>query len=371
MIEKGKISSMQMGIMLYPTIIATAILSAPSGTVQYAKNDMWLSPIWASLGGFLAVYIAHKLHKLYPKQTVIQYSERILGKILGKSLGFILIIVNLLVTDGLIIRQYTEVVVGVFLPQTPMFVVTASLVLVCGFAVRGGLEVVGRSAELFIPLYIFSLVIIIALLIPEFNPSHIFPIMENGLIPSIKGAISPLAMFSLFFNIAYLLPYLTDEEKGMKWSMISVCAVMATLVMLNITTIFVLGGTTGNFVYPVLSAARYISVADLLENLETIVMALWVAGTFIKVSVMYYVTVLATAQLLGLSDSRFIVFPIGLLIVLFSFWGIPNFVEVAKFMRTISPLYASWFNVAIPILLLLIAVIRRKLKKKDIISADH
>ncbi|MCQ6275566.1 endospore germination permease [Bacillus sp. V3B] len=359
MIEKGKISSLQMGIMFYPTIIASALLSVPSGTAKHAKNDLWLSPIMASVIGFLAVYMAYRLHKFFPKQTLIEYSEHILGKVLGKALGF-LFIFNLLFTNGFTIRQYTELSIGAFLPNTPMIVVTSGLVLVCGFAVRGGLEVVGRAAQMFFPIYLVSLIVIIILLIPEFNFKHLLPIMENGLMPPIKGSAIPLSMFTLFFFIAYLLPYVTDEEKGRKWSLISVGAVMLTLVITNITILFVFGGTTSNYVYPVLSAARYISIADFLEHLESIVIAIWVSGTFIKLSVQYYITVLATAQVLGLSDTRSIVFPIGVFNVLFSFWGIENFSELSSVIGTVLPFYAFGFNIAIPFLLLLIVVIRKK-----------
>ena len=38
--------------------------------------------------GFLNVYIAFELHKRYPKQTVIQLSEQILGKFAGEISQF-------------------------------------------------------------------------------------------------------------------------------------------------------------------------------------------------------------------------------------------------------------------------------------------
>ena len=82
--EKGKISSLQMAFLMYPTIVATAVLGVPSITAKYAKTDLWLSPILASLIGYATVYITYKLHKLYPKQTVIQFSEHIIGRIRGK-----------------------------------------------------------------------------------------------------------------------------------------------------------------------------------------------------------------------------------------------------------------------------------------------
>lgn len=364
MIEKGKISSLQMAIMFYPTIIATAILAVPAGTAKFARNDSWISPIWSSLIGFLVVYVAYRLHKLYPKQTIIQYGEKILGKFFGKVFGFIQVL-SLLIANGNTARQYMELVVGAFLPITPMVLVGASLVLVCAFAVRGGVEVVGRASQLFFPLYFFSLVMIIVLLIPEFKPENILPIMENGLKPSLKGAVVPGSMLPLFFLISYILPYVSDEEKVMKWGMFSVFAVMLTLVVTNLTILFVFGGTTSIYVYPVLSAAKYISIADFFENVESIIMAVWVAGSFIKLSVLYYVTVLATAQVLELSDSRMIVFPIGFLIMVFTFWTLPNFSKLTKLLGTTLPFYAVFIYVIIPIFLLIIALIRKKMESSN------
>ena len=90
--EKGKISSLQMAFIMYPTIVATAILGVPSITAKYAKNDLWLSPILASLIGYVTVYIAYKLHKLYPKQTIIQFSEQIMGRIRGENSRFVILV---------------------------------------------------------------------------------------------------------------------------------------------------------------------------------------------------------------------------------------------------------------------------------------
>lgn len=57
MIEKGRISTLQMAIMIYPTIMAMAVLLVPAITGKFAKQDMWLSPVWASSIGFLSAYL--------------------------------------------------------------------------------------------------------------------------------------------------------------------------------------------------------------------------------------------------------------------------------------------------------------------------
>lgn len=361
--EKGKISSLQMGIMMYPTIIATAILMVPSFTAKYAKQDLWLSPIWTSIIGYLTVFIVYRLYKLYPNQTVIQFSEQIIGRFAGKILGFLYLFFYI-PTTGLITRSYGEFLVDSFLPRTPVIVITASMVLVCAFVVRGGIEVLGRVAELFLPVFIVPLIILIILLIPDFRFGNILPIMENGMMPSIKGAFIQQGWFTEFFVMTFLLPFVSDAKKGLKSGMLTVFAVMATLVFVNLTVYFVLGTTTANKVYPLMNAARYISLAKFFEHLESVIMAIWILGTFVKISVFYYACVLATAQLLNLSDYRPVVWPVGILIVELSFWSLPSVMELRQYEIFALPFYALLVQTIIPLFLLLIAAIRKKKPKK-------
>jgi spore germination protein KB len=146
MIEKGRISALQMWIMLYPTVIATDIITVPAISIKYAGRDLWLSTIWASLVGFLVVYVIDRLNKLYPGQTFIQYCEHILGVLPGKFLGLIYLF-YFLFAEGIILREYAEFVNEAFLSHTPSFVIVGGLVFVCACAVRGGVEVIGRSAQ--------------------------------------------------------------------------------------------------------------------------------------------------------------------------------------------------------------------------------
>ncbi|MDQ7861045.1 GerAB/ArcD/ProY family transporter [Peribacillus frigoritolerans] len=190
-----------------------------------------------------------------------------------------------------------------------MIVVIGSMVLVCAFSVHGGLEVIARSAEFLVPVVIILLLVIVILLIPDLEPKNLYPVMEKGIMPSLKGAVVPSSWFTEFFLISFLLPFLDKKEKGLKWGMISVFAVMLTMVVTNLFSLFLFGDITATFTYPVMSAARYINLADFLQHLDSIVMAIWVSGTFIKISVFYYAIVIGTAQWLNLSDHRPIVFP--------------------------------------------------------------
>ncbi|MED4225015.1 endospore germination permease [Neobacillus cucumis] len=362
MIERGKISSIQMAVMMNPTILATVLMLVPAITAKHAKQDLWLSPIWASVTGFIIVYIAYRFHKLYPKETLIQFSELILGKVIGKIIAASYLLFYMHIT-GIITREYGEFVSGTFLHLTPMVVVLGSMVMVSAFAVYGGLEVIGRCAEIIVPVVTLLYLTIFVLLFKDLDMSHMFPILENGLAPSLLGSIVPQCWFSEYFLISFFLPYLTDQEKGLKWGMISVFSVMLIMVITNIMTLLLLGKLNSVVTYPVMIAARYISIADFFEHLEAVVMAIWVAGAFVKITVFYYVLVLGMAQWLKLKDFRPLVLPTGVLLVIIGQWSASSLQELSQFLSSTATFYVLSFQLGLPIILLLIALIKNRSKQ--------
>ena len=262
------------------------------------------------------------------------------------------------------VRGYSEFIVSSFLINTPISVIMASMVLLCAFAVQGGIEVLGRLAQLFSPLFIVPIFIFVILLSPDFDVKNIFPILGEGIIPSLKGAMVPGGWYSEFFLIIFLLPFLTDVKKARKYGMLTVLAVMLTLVVVNLTVLFVLGPTTASKVFPLMNATRYVNLGDFFENLESIAMAVWIVGAFVKISVFYYAVVLGTAQWLNLSDYRVIIWPFAIIIIEFAFWSLPSMAEYVSYLTTVLPFYGPFVQTIIPLFLLMIAIVRKKIQKR-------
>lgn len=358
--EKGKISSLQMAMMIYATTISTAMISTPGLVAKYAKNDFWMSPILASLIGFVTVYIVCELHKLYPKQTVIEYSTQIVGRIPGKIIG-LLIPFFCLMAAGHMLRDYSEFLLSAYLPRTPISVIITSMILLSAFAVNGGIEVIGRLAHLFSPFFILPFIIFVFLLFPDFEIKNIFPILGNGVIPPIKGSILE-TFYGEFFLFTFLLPYLSDVKKARKYGMMTVFAIMLTLVVLNLTVIFILGPTAYFKNFPLMIAIRQIHLADFVENLESIAIVAWIIGSFLRITVFFYAAALSTAQWLNLPDYRVVIWPLAIIAVEFSFWSLPSTAEYAKYSTNVVPFYAPLVEMIIPLILLFIAIVRKKRK---------
>lgn len=55
----------------------------------------------------------------------------------------------------------------------------------------------------------------------------------------------------------------------------------------NLFCLFLIGDLTDTFVFPVMIAARYITIADFLQHIESLIIAIWIFGIFVKISVFY------------------------------------------------------------------------------------
>lgn len=343
--------------MIIPTIIATGVLSIPSIAGKFARHDMWMTPIVGALIGFITVYITWKLHQLFPKSTPIQYSERILGKAVGRL--FSLFLVSFYIHDtGIAVRQYSDFISGNVMRETPEIVFSISIVFVSALAVRGGIEVIARAAVICTTIFL-STSLVLLLLIKDIDISNMLPILEDGLLPVIKGGLVHTAWFSEFFLLAFIYPFINTKRKGLKSGMKASLYVMLLLLYFHFFVLTILEVSAINQFYPVYSIIRSISVFGFFENFEVLVTASWVLGNFVKVSVFLYVGSLGLAQLLRLSNYRIIVFPVSLLLVLLSYWDIPNIVELVDFLAKVQPFYFVLVQTVFPLFLLLIALARR------------
>ena len=359
MIEKGKISATQMGIMLYLAVTPTAILTTPSITYQFAKQDSWISPFWA-VGGLVAALAAIGLHRRYPKMNLVQASERIVGKIPGKLLA-VLFSFYFLYINSLIVREYSDFVVGATLERTPPFVVAGSMVLVCAIAVRGGVEVVGRFAQLFLPVFLAFFLLIVLSAIPDLEPLNLLPVMGEGVWPSIKGSYVLQSWFGEFIIASYLLPFVTERAKEVNKSLFAaLLAVILTMAVTNLTAVMLLGEITGNFTYPLLIMVRYIQLAEFFTHVSSLFMAIWVFGTFVKICVFHYVTAIGIAQWMNLSDFRPVVLPLGFLLVVLSIWTAPSHQELTHAIATSVTVLTLFIFVLIPAALAVLALLRKK-----------
>src|SRR5690606_34314498 len=97
--------------------------------------------------------------------------------------------------------------------QTPSVVVNLLFLIIIVFAVTLGLETFARAAQLFLPFILLLLFLLLTALLPLTRFENLTPIMEFGISPVLKGALTVIGI--PFLDLAILLmifPYVKDSR---------------------------------------------------------------------------------------------------------------------------------------------------------------
>ncbi|MED4241083.1 GerAB/ArcD/ProY family transporter [Priestia megaterium] len=362
--EKVKVSASQLFILMVLFELGSALLVP---LAIRAKQDAWLAILLGMVGSFVLFLVYHKLYTYYPDLLPTEYMQKILGKVMGTVLAFVYIL-YFMYDAARVLRDFGEMLLTFAYPDTPLFIANALLMLVIIYTVRKGIEVIARSGELlFIFMYILAVagfILIVSSGLIEIK--NLQPVLEEGLLPSLKVALSETLYFPFTEAIVFtmILPYLNDSKKA-KVTML--CATGLSGINLAITMLInvsVLGvNLTARSQFPLLSTVESIQVADFLERLDVFFMLAMVIGIFFKVSVLFYAAVIGTASLFKIKSPSRMSYPLGIIILFMSITIASNFQEHLH-----EGLYAAKFVLHIPLftiipsLLLLVAFLKNRKK---------
>ncbi|GGG71580.1 GerAB/ArcD/ProY family transporter [Paenibacillus radicis (ex Gao et al. 2016)] len=353
--KKSRISAAQLCLLMYLASSGTGLMSSPSVAASFAGLDMWIAPFWGLIGGIACLWIMIQLHRLYPGQNLIQYAEAILGRIAGKAISF-LFLFFVLFTTGYVIRQMTDFLSNSFFPRTPPLFLGVCIVFVCAAAVNSGIEVICRLPVLFFPFPILMMVVIFVPLFPDLKP--VLPIFEHGILPSFWGGCALQLWYAVFCFATFYIPNVHNQDKLMRWSMLSPILLCLLLAATNWSITSILGDAASMYHYPFLVITRFVSFSEFFEHLESIVMMIWVVAFALRIMYGYYCAAVGLAQWLKLPDYRPLIWPVGMLLLLMSVWDIKT-TQFAQFDSLVFPAFYALCGIGLPFLLLVAAWVRK------------
>lgn len=350
-----------MSMLMFLMIMATVILFVPAITAQEAGVSAWMVPlIGPTLVGYLAVWTAYKLGKRFPGLTLVQYGEILLGKPVGKLLACFYILF-LFVLNVLVIREFASFFSITILPQTPILVLNLVLVLVGGFSALQGIEVIGRMAQFVLPFLVLSFLLLIILVIPDIDLGFLQPLLEGGVMPIVKSSVVPASWYGEIGVLVFLLPMVNKTQEVKRKGFITLLAVAIFLTLDTFATQTVFGPEqTASEMFPFFHLAKYIERGNFIQRIESLIAFMWVTGIVIKVALFTYLISLGISQILGLKTYKSVIYaliPIQLIVGTYPSISALNLSQIL--VRFWTPV-GLCFEIIVPLLLLLVALIRKK-----------
>jgi len=354
----------QMMFILMISIVGTGILTLPRDLAEVVPYDHWLILLAGGLVAIVTILIHGAIIRLKPRK---QYFE-ILCDALTKPIAYIvglIYVIYLIGFIGLLTRIFGEVIKVYLLINTPIEVINISVLAAAVYLARKGIEVLGRMMEFLFPILAIITVFILALSFTGADFANLFPVFEITPTEILKGAPATIFSFIGIEMILFFGAHLDEPKKATK----AYIAVVATLLfyMLVITATIAQFGPiqVKALLWPTLDLFDTIQLPGLfIENVQVIVMSLWVLTIFSTMAPMFLAATVMTESLTGSKDHAYLAAPFLPLIYFVSIIT-ENISKTYEMMNIYTKYVASAMIFVIPLIVLISLVIQKKLRREE------
>lgn len=330
-------------------------------------QDMWLSGTISVLSTIPFIYIVILLGRNYPGKTMIEYSQEMLGIILGKLLGLILFL-YFLAAAALTVSAYIQHLTDFLLPETPLLVVTAMHLIVICYMLWQGLEIIGRIGTIaFFMAFIFFTLILLAAL-PEYDSKTLLPLFNAGIINTSIASLSTDSLMGVgLIVIAMLLPMVSNQAKAFPSAAAGVAIGGFFFVFYFVAELMVMGPHLISIMrIASMDLVRSIQITQYLHRFESFMVALWYWSILVRTGALAFCALLTFRQTLGIKkDNPYPVLIVGVLIGVLSYYIGYNRVFFLNFLEFQWPYIALPLQYILPVFLLLVMMIKKLFTGKE------
>ncbi len=336
-------------------VIGSTLIIGVGGS---AKNDAWMSAILGFVMALPMLFIYARLQSLYHGKDLFDILKRTLGGVLGRVISVVYILYAFHL-GALVLRNFGEFTNTVALPETPMFVPTFALGLICIIAARLGIEVMGRVTTYFMPVIFVILIAVQLMAIPQFHPNYLKPVFCCGLDTLLKSGFSAFA-FPYAETVIFLGAFgtLASRKSPKKIYLLGVAIPAIIILFITLRNIMVLGSMLDTFYFPSYEAVSRITIGTYVERIEVTVSIVFIFGAFIKSSICLMVACKGVEKVFNLQNYRSVVIEVGLLMIYLAYIIYDDIMMMQYWAFKVYNYYAFPMQVILPVIVWIVAEVK-------------
>lgn len=291
-----KISAHQFMMLGAAVLMGTTFLPVATIVTGAGGRDGWMGvlpgfAIGVPFGLMVLSLLAH-----YPGKNLIQITDLILGKWIGKTVGVLYILITGYF-GSLLLGQSGDIFERSIMPLTPIWLFFVGCLMVVSYLIYNGIEVFARFSEVVFPVIVVAIILNFVLSVPRIEQGELLPILSDGLKPVFFAVLktAPFAMEYILF-IGGGLNYLSSEKqefgalkKGV-WRAAFLVGILDMLVV--IIQILVFGPVeTVRLVYGLLVLGKMVEISRTISGIESLFMMIWFGAVVIKVAAFFFTAI--------------------------------------------------------------------------------
>jgi spore germination protein (amino acid permease) len=358
--NKQTITHRQLYFIIIQTQIGVGILSLPYSLFQTAKIDGWMSLLIAGILIQFSLLAIWKLCERFPNITLFEFQPKILGKYLG-FLFNVIYTLHFMFISVLILILYNSTVSKWILFETPRWVVILIMAGTGSYFISSSPREIARFFTLVSPLLLILLIFIIYGY-SDVHPLYILPVGEMGIktiLKSSKDAVIAL----LGYDSALIFMAYTEGSSSKKLKVISFASLCVTILYAFVTfTVYMYFNPIEIIIVPepVLYMLKAFSFS-IIERTDLIFLSVWMISVATSFISYMFLTSKGIQTLFKKKDNKKIAPILAVICTIIAV--VPNDkLEISTWNKYIS-LTSLLLSAIFPVVLLIIAVVRKKAEK--------
>lgn len=353
-----KISIRQLQVLLILNIFGTGVILLPRFVAERASQDGWILVIIATAIAVACMYIITTLANMFPTHSFYEYSSIIISKPLGfiLSIGFV---TRLILHISLELRLFGEIINQTMLNNTPFYIVSASVLLLSGYAASKGYETRARLGEILIILILIPIAIVF--LVAAFNVdfTNILPVMQSSPQNLLKGGFFTLKAFVGIELVLMAYPYISRPNKAKEGAIHAIILLGIFMTVITIITISRFGIYDINSqMWPVIEMMDSTALpGSFMQRQGVFIMSFFIISVFAIVNAGLFFSSLILKSIIKKGRHSFYI-AITMLITFFISLVPQNMLDVYKYIDFVFITFGVAYMLVIPTLLLVVAKIR-------------
>lgn len=333
------------------------------GSVHFVV-DYWISFLIGAVMSVPFIFIYSAIQKLYPGQNLFNIFISVFGKVGGKIFTaiFLIYVIYLGATS---VRSCSELIKVLNLTKTPIIAIMAFIILLCIMMARCGINIIGKTTLYLFPIIITITITTFFLSLPFSDPTNILPIAIEEKSELFKKCFTSGSItFGEFFVLTTVMTRDKDEKSNF-WPLIATLGITALFaVLIFIRNIIVLGHRSyGVFYYPSYESVSVISNGTFLSRIEIFIGIYLIINSIIRISILITSSAEGLVILTGCGSQREMATPAGILVLTLASVIFKSTQQLSEFV-IYYPYFSIPFQIAIPIIVLVTALIKTKGKQQ-------
>ncbi len=326
-------------------IFGSSVVVGSSGE---AGQDAWLALLLAVVMAAPLLFVYARIIRLFPETDLFDVFEILFGKIFGRV--FIALITwYALHLCSLVLRNFTEFLQIVAMPETPQLPMMLALILVTTYLANSGENILGKWSIIMFPIVVLTVFFAIALAVNDLDFTHLQPVLAKGLPKLISSAYQiltfPFAETVLFLCIAGAV---RKEISPYKVYGFAVLISSSVLLLVTFRNIMILGTPVINASYfPSYTTSRILHVGDFLSRIEGSITMNFLLTGIVKITLCLTVAAKGISKLFAIEDYKRMLMPSSMLVVALCAIVYKSTMEMFGFIKYYQ-IYAIPFQMFIP-----------------------